>query len=250
MAIDWFTVTAQIVNFLILVWLLKKLLFRPIMNAMERRELGISGRLQQAHRQMDEAETMQQKYQQHLQQLQSDKEALIAQARAEAENEKTVLLQRLNEEMQRKKSQFEGEIQQRQQELSSQIGRALAEKTISLSDKVLRQLADQQLEQRMADCFVAHLTELPEQEQAMIKQILQQHRGILMTRFEPDESTKKMLLDWFNDFAPGCDLTFAQRESLVCGIALEAGGHSWDWNIERYLNEVDTALIGEADKSR
>ncbi len=44
MSIDWFTTGAQIINFLILIWLLKKLLFKPIINAMEQREQGLANR--------------------------------------------------------------------------------------------------------------------------------------------------------------------------------------------------------------
>jgi hypothetical protein len=43
MLIDWFTVGAQIVNFLILVWLLKHFLYKPILNAIDAREKRIAG---------------------------------------------------------------------------------------------------------------------------------------------------------------------------------------------------------------
>ncbi len=48
MAIDWITVSAQIVNFLILVWLLKHFLYQPIIRAMDRREQRVSERLNEA----------------------------------------------------------------------------------------------------------------------------------------------------------------------------------------------------------
>ena len=42
MLIDWFTVGAQVVNFLILVWLLKRFLYRPILDAIDAREKRIA----------------------------------------------------------------------------------------------------------------------------------------------------------------------------------------------------------------
>jgi F-type H+-transporting ATPase subunit b len=42
MLIDWFTVAAQIVNFLILVWLLKHFLYKPILDAIDAREKRIA----------------------------------------------------------------------------------------------------------------------------------------------------------------------------------------------------------------
>ena len=42
MLIDWFTVGAQVLNFLILVWLLKRFLYRPILHAIDAREQRIA----------------------------------------------------------------------------------------------------------------------------------------------------------------------------------------------------------------
>ena len=42
MPIDWFTVVAQAINFLILVWLLKRFLYKPILHAIDEREKGIA----------------------------------------------------------------------------------------------------------------------------------------------------------------------------------------------------------------
>jgi F-type H+-transporting ATPase subunit b len=48
MLIDWFTVGAQVVNFLILVWLLKRFLYKPILHAIDERERRIAKELADA----------------------------------------------------------------------------------------------------------------------------------------------------------------------------------------------------------
>jgi F-type H+-transporting ATPase subunit b len=48
MLIDWFTVIAQVINFLILVWLLKRFLYRPILNAIDAREKRIAAEISDA----------------------------------------------------------------------------------------------------------------------------------------------------------------------------------------------------------
>ena len=40
MLIDWFTVGAQALNFIILVWLLKRFLYKPILDAIDARRSG------------------------------------------------------------------------------------------------------------------------------------------------------------------------------------------------------------------
>ena len=48
MLIDWFTVGAQLLNFLILVWLLKRFLYKPILGAIDIRERRIAAELADA----------------------------------------------------------------------------------------------------------------------------------------------------------------------------------------------------------
>ena len=48
MNINWFTVIAQVINFLILVWLLKKFLYKPILNAIDEREKKIADKIKDA----------------------------------------------------------------------------------------------------------------------------------------------------------------------------------------------------------
>ena len=62
MAIDWMTVSAQIVNFLLLVWLLKRFLYQPVLSAMDRREQDIAERLGAALDREQQAEAKIQQY--------------------------------------------------------------------------------------------------------------------------------------------------------------------------------------------
>ena len=48
MKINWFTVIAQVINFLMLVWLLKKFLYKPILDAVNEREKKITDQLKDA----------------------------------------------------------------------------------------------------------------------------------------------------------------------------------------------------------
>jgi F-type H+-transporting ATPase subunit b len=48
MLIDWFTVGAQVLNFLILVWLMKRFLYQPILDAIDAREQRIAAELANA----------------------------------------------------------------------------------------------------------------------------------------------------------------------------------------------------------
>ena len=55
MLIDWFTVGAQALNFIVLVWLLKRFLYKPILNAIDAREKLIAAKLADADTKVAEA---------------------------------------------------------------------------------------------------------------------------------------------------------------------------------------------------
>jgi F-type H+-transporting ATPase subunit b len=93
MSIDWITVSAQIVNFLILVWLLKRLLYQPVLNAMARREERIVNSQNEADERASSAEDQRREFFEKTQQLEKQRDELLAQAREAAQSEHRELLE-------------------------------------------------------------------------------------------------------------------------------------------------------------
>jgi len=96
---DWFTVVAQIVNFLILVALLKRFLYGPIVRAMDRRETAIATRMEAADKRIDEAEQERMRYEKLARELAEAKDELRLKARKEAEQLRETLLKEAREEV-------------------------------------------------------------------------------------------------------------------------------------------------------
>lgn len=77
MKINWFTIIAQILNFIILVWLLKKLLYKPVLNAISNREKERESLLNSAELKMAEAKQMQSDLQKKNEDFEYHKEELL-----------------------------------------------------------------------------------------------------------------------------------------------------------------------------
>jgi F-type H+-transporting ATPase subunit b len=97
--IDWFTVGAQVVNFLILVVLLKKFLYGPITQAMSAREAKIQAQLVEAETRRQEAAAAETAMQQRLQELEDKRQALAAQVEADVARQKKILLETARQEV-------------------------------------------------------------------------------------------------------------------------------------------------------
>ena len=84
MLIDWFTVIAQVVNFLILVWLLKRFLYQPILNAIDAREKRIAKELADADAKTAEAIQARDEFQHKKEEFDRQRAALLSKATDEA----------------------------------------------------------------------------------------------------------------------------------------------------------------------
>ena len=92
MLIDWFTVIAQVVNFLILVWLLKHFLYRPILDAIDTREKRIAKELADADAKKAEAQKERDAFQRRNEAFDQQRAALLSKATDEAKAERQRLL--------------------------------------------------------------------------------------------------------------------------------------------------------------
>ena len=80
MLIDWFTVGAQALNFIVLVWLLKRFLYKPILNAIDAREKRIATELADADAKKAEAQRERDEFQHKNEAFDQQRAALLSKA--------------------------------------------------------------------------------------------------------------------------------------------------------------------------
>ncbi|MFL7807939.1 MAG: hypothetical protein AB8I80_04885, partial [Anaerolineae bacterium] len=142
MQIDWLTVAAQIVNFLLLVWLLHHFLYGPVMAAMARREARIADRIRSARDREDAAERERERLHERMARLEDRRDAVLEQAREEAESEKQRLLDEARTELEDKREQWRQQLRDEQNAFLAQLRRNTAEAFTDLARKTLGDLAD------------------------------------------------------------------------------------------------------------
>ena len=93
MKIDWFTVIAQVINFLILVWLLKRFLYKPILNAIDEREKKIAAQIKDAVDKKVLAEKEEADFKKRNDDFDAQKKTLTDKAIADANTQRDKLLE-------------------------------------------------------------------------------------------------------------------------------------------------------------
>src|ERR1700712_3358626 len=99
MKINWFTVIAQVINFLILVWLLKRFLYKPVLNAIDEREKNIVARLEEAKAQKAEAQKEHDEFTNKNQVFEQQRKELTDKAIADAKVQKDKMMKDARKEV-------------------------------------------------------------------------------------------------------------------------------------------------------
>ncbi len=247
MLIDPFVVIAQIINFLILVALLKRFLYKPIAQAMEARSQRIERQLATAAAKEKDAEAEKELYRQKQQDLEAQKQAWLEQAQQEVEQEKEKLTQQARAEVNLARSQWYENFEQDRQKFTRQLRDRLSEQVVLTSRKALSDLANANLEAQIIETFIDRLYNLNELQTKKISNTPISHPQPIVTIRSsftiPDEPRTRLITAIRQQIVANAEIEFEMLEDFICGIELRYGGYKISWNIEHYLTELEAKTV-------
>ena len=157
MPINWFTVVAQVINFLVLVWLLKRFLYKPIINAIDEREKGIATQLAEAEAKKSEAQKERDDFQHKNEAVDKERAALLNKATNEAQAERQRLLDEARKDAESLRAKRQDALRNEQRNLGQEIIRWTQKEVFAIARKTLADLATTSLEERIGEVFVQRL---------------------------------------------------------------------------------------------
>lgn len=249
MALDWFTLVAQVVNFLVLVLLLRHLLYGRIIDAMDRREADIAARLKEAAGQQAEAAREAEGFRARSRELEAQREGLLEEAAEEASAERRRLLEEARAEAARSQERWLESLRRERADLAGEFRGRLAGGVVALAGQGLRQLADADLEAQVLKVFERRLGELDDGQREAIKAGIRdggevEVRTAFALRPESEQALAALLCERFGD---GIAVRFATAPELVCGIELQAQSHRVGWNLAAYLEGLESEIFQALD---
>lgn len=246
MSIDWLTVAAQVVNFLVLVYLLKRFLYTPVIQAMDRREQRIQDRLQKAQAREEEAQSRAQSYEQAQAELEAEREQALEAAREEADSLRERLMDEARTAVANRRSQWRESLQAEQSRMARELKAQSAQAVIKISRRALDDLAGRTLEMAVFERFMEALEAADEdawQTLAKAEDGLQ-----LRSSFELDEQLRSRFSSWLDkrlDHPPSVD--FVSDEQILCGLVLEGNGQRLSWSFGRFLDALDEQMMEQLE---
>ena len=151
---------SQIVNFVLLLIILRMFLYKPIVGMLDRRREKIKTDLQEAEQARSQAETAKQEYEKQLEEAREERRSILAQATEQAEKMREEILAKARAEAQElvTKTQDEMEYERRQALLGAQD--QIADLAIAAAGKVVGESLDEKAHRRLIQDFIAEVGEL------------------------------------------------------------------------------------------
>jgi F-type H+-transporting ATPase subunit b len=245
--IDWFTVGAQLLNFIILVWLMKRFLYQPVLDAIAAREQKIAAELADAATTKAAAHQQQDEFRKKNHDFDAQRADLMCQAKDAAKTERERLQNEAREAADAAGAQRAKSLLIDTQNLHAEIVRHTQQQVFDISRRVLGDLAGVSLQQRVCEVFIARLQAIDGPAlatlSAALKAVSAAEPALLRSAFELpalQRSAIQTALD--TRIGQSIALEFESKPELVSGIELSARGQKLAWSISDYLSVLSSGL--------
>jgi F-type H+-transporting ATPase subunit b len=242
MLIDWFTVGAQVLNFIVLVWLLKRFLYKPVLNAIDAREKRVAAESANAALQMTEIKRTRAELQATANAFDAERGALLAKAIFDAKTEADRLLRSARQAADALTLQRNAALHSETTRLSDALSRLAAAESINIARAALKDLAGADLEARICEVFVRRLrgVDAPSKESLRVLLTRPAEKPVVTSSFELSSGDKIAIQTALNEtFSADIHLRFEFAPNAIGGIALSTGGARLSWTIADYLKTLE-----------
>jgi len=239
MGVDWITVAAQVVNFLILIWLLKRFLYRPILDGIDRREALIADHLASAEKARAEAAEAEAEHRAASAAISSERSATLDAAREEAEAECETVRADARRTIDDERADRRRRAEAERTAYLARLRDGGAKAILSLTRKAVNDLADARLEDLIVARVEARLADLGPQ---LARNADKDTHAVATSSFPLDAARRESLRRALGAVAEGVSLEFETDPDAPPGLTLRLGGTCIDWTVDGYLDGLEEQL--------
>ena len=257
MEIDWWTFAAQIINLIILLFLLRKFLYIPVLKAVETRQKMIADALQKADDARQKAQKNKEENhekssipdpgscEQRLAQIEVQKQQILVEANAKAEDFAQKLMQEAKEQYQAAVAGWQNKVLGEQKAFEVAMQNLIAEYFAKFADSALTQMADVHLN----DLVFAKFMEKLQAEKEHLSVIFGGQEKFIIHTAQPLSDENLHIIKHFLQENAGissvAEFTIDLNSGLICGVAVEAGGQQISWHLADYMQQFQQQLQNE-----
>jgi F-type H+-transporting ATPase subunit b len=252
MHIDWFVFFSQIVNLMLLLFLLKKFLYGRIIAAMDAREAKIGARFAEAEDARREARASADAYALKLRELDERSASMLEKAHQEAESYRERLEEKAREETEFLKNRWVEAVKSERENFLQELRQLAGRQIYSVTRRVLKDLAALDLEERIVEILVEKVAAMDERERRKFREPLESGGTVAVaSAFAiPPEYQARIDEALRRHVSRDARVVYERSDDILSGCELRSNGHKIAWSMKDYLETLEerffSALYEEA----
>jgi F-type H+-transporting ATPase subunit b len=236
MELDWTTFALEIINFLALVWILKRFLYRPVLAILAQRRAGIERLLSAARETQSRASILKSQFEGRLADWEQEKAAARARFEAEVAAERARQMELLSRDLATERERGAAQDAHRQETLKRELGAKAAAEARQFASQLLARLAGPDLEARLVKLFIEELATLPDERVTPLRAGHNGNgQGVVVSAYSLSEEQRRLVSGAIADrLGVHGHLEFVEDSDLLAGVRVSLG--AW---------QLDLSLAGE-----
>jgi F-type H+-transporting ATPase subunit b len=246
MQIDWTTFVLEVINFLALVWILKRFLYRPVLDVLARRRAAVERDLTTAQEGKARAAELQGQFEQRLADWEKEKAALRATLDTELAGERDRQLHALQGRLADEHARQAAQEAHRQADLRHELENQAIANAARFAAALLTRVADAALEDRLIDLLLDDLARLPPEQIASLRATADTASvpGKVASAFVLADAQRTRLAEALTKaLGRPVELAFAEDANLVAGLRVTVGA----WQLKANLADELAFLANGAN---
>jgi F-type H+-transporting ATPase subunit b len=237
---DWFTFTAQIANFLILVWLLRRFLYAPLTKAMDDREAEIQTRLDSAAAAKELADKSRLLLSGQVEEIERTRLSKLEAMEKEVADTRKQLMLNVRSEVEKLEQISRESLEREKTRMMSQFKKQMHNDILEITRRIMRDLADRELETQIVRKF---LNEASAEDSISVSSA--KPSVLVRTSFNMEPQSKEEIRESLAAMLKRSpELIFERSSKAIAGIEVIIDGRKASWTVDDYLSTLDRRISG------
>ena len=240
MSFNIWTFLFEIVNFVVLAYVLHRLLYRPLRAAIDTRRAAIVQAQDEAEKARADAITLQKQVQSKLADMEKQRQEAIRLTRELAEAERRKLIAEGEKAVERRQEEARVAIERQRADALRSLRVQLNSSAAELAERLLQEAVGSTLQQQLAQRLVDTLWQLPENQRVRVRDDWSDADGATVeTAATLDETSLQQITQAVNSLVgQAVNLAVESKPALLAGARLRIGGHVWDASLAGQLEAL------------
>ncbi|HHN65877.1 MAG TPA: hypothetical protein ENK09_11000 [Nitrospirae bacterium] len=242
---NWWTFFFQIVNFVVVVYILYRVLFRPVRDMILKRRTEIERSRADIEKERSEAEALKKEFEEKLREVDTLRKTTLETARTEALKERERILSDTKADIEKEREKLRKLIEDERRRLYEEVKKKGIELSAELSGRILASIVDSTIDRILIHKTLDRLKSLSDSEKEEILSGTDSCTVRVGSAFPLDDETKKEITRIVEEtFGCKTDSEFTVIPELIGGIMVRIGSRVFDGTIKGNIDRVVERLRG------